>query len=43
MTPAEAAERVAQLIDDALIAMRAADEVAAKVQADQMGESEGSV
>ena len=31
MTPAEAAERVAQLIDDALIAMRAADEVTAKV------------
>ena len=39
MTPGEIAQRVAELIDDAFLAMRSADEVVAKVQAEQMGET----
>lgn len=41
MTPAEIAQRVAELIDDAFVGMRAADEVVAKVQGEQMGDAEG--
>ena len=41
MTPGEIAQYVAQLIDDALLAMRSPEAVAGEVQAEQMGESEG--
>jgi phage terminase Nu1 subunit (DNA packaging protein) len=43
MSPAEAAARVADLIDDALTTMREVDEVTAKVQVDQAWGSESLV